>query len=212
MEIYKKLQQARKIIAESEVKKLGHNKFSEYDYFTPEQINGLVSHAEQEAGIMTTFELVKIDTGITGILNIIDIETGENIQLKQLTDIPQIKATNSAQMIGGAVTYTRRYMLMTAYAIADNSLDFDANEPEANVKPTAKPAPPPAPPARTVTGDIPEHAKMKIPEKAFGQLCEKLKANPNPTDRGNLLAKTRRYYLPFTSEQEEIISQITDNL
>lgn len=66
------------------------------------------------------------------------------------------------------------------------------------------PAPAPAP--------IPEKAKIKIPEKAFAQLCEKLKAEPDPAERGNLLAKTRRYYLPLTDQQESIIREITDNL
>lgn len=68
------------------------------------------------------------------------------------------------------------------------------------------PAPAPA------LAPIPEKAKIKIPEKAFAQLCDKLKSNPNPTDRGNLLAKTRRYYLPLTDQQESIIREITDNL
>ena len=92
---------------------------------------------------------------------------------------------------------------MTAFDIADNSLDFDAKdnrEKEEKVKPTA------------TQQSIPETAKLPIGEKAFSQLCERLKANSNPTERGNLLAKTRRYYLPFSDEKENIIKEITDNL
>ena len=201
MEIYKKLQQAREIIKGLPLKKAGQNKFSNYDYFTPEQINGLVHEAEKQTGLIHLFSMERTSDGLHGHLKIMDTESEEAVMFIQATDIPEIKATNVAQQIGGAVTYTLRYMLMTAFDIADNSLDFDAKdnrEPERKVTPTAN-------------GAIPEKSKYPIGEKAFGQLCDKLRANPEPIDRGNLLAKTRAYYLPFTSEQEEIISQITDN-
>lgn len=203
MEIYKKLAQAREIIKSSLIKKAGKNKFSNYDYFTPEQINAMVHEAEKQTGLIHLFGLEREVLGMIGRLLIVDIETGENITFIQATDIPEIKATNVSQQIGGAVTYTNRYMLMTAFDIADNSLDFDANdnrEPEKKVTPTAN------------GKVIPETAKYKINEKAFNQLCDRLKANPDPVERGNLLAKTRRYYLPFTDQQESIIKEITDNL
>lgn len=205
MEIYKKLQQAREIIKASPVKKAGKNSFSGYDYFTPEQINALVFSAEKETGLIHIFNLERDQAkGLHGYLLLIDTEdTSQNIAFTQATEIPEIKATNAAQQIGGAVTYTLRYMLMTAFDIADNSLDFDAkdNRPaEAKVTPTAS--------GKT----IPEKSKFPISEKAFNSLCERLKANADPTDRGNLLAKTRRYYPAFTDAQEEIIKQITDNL
>jgi hypothetical protein len=41
------------------------------------------------------------------------------------SDIPSIKATNISQQLGGAMTYTKRYMLMNAFDIVDNNLDFD---------------------------------------------------------------------------------------
>ena len=189
MEIYKKLQQAREIIKGLPLKKAGQNKFSNYDYFTPEQINGLVHEAEKQTGLIHLFSMERTGDGLHGHLKIMDTESEEAVMFIQATDIPEIKATNVAQQIGGAVTYTLRYMLMTAFDIADNSLDFDAKdnrEPERKVTPTAN-------------GTIPEKSKFPISEKAFGQLCDRLKANPSPTDRGNLLAKTRRYYPPFTS-------------
>jgi len=202
MEIYKKLQQAREIIKGLPLKKAGQNKFSNYDYFTPEQINGLVHEAEKQTGLIHLFSMERTGDGLHGHLKIMDTESEEAVMFIQATDIPEIKATNVAQQIGGAVTYTLRYMLMTAFDIADNSLDFDAKdnrEPEKKVQPNAN------------GQAVPEKAKMKISNTAFSQLCDRLKANPDPVERGNLLAKTRRYYLPFTEEQENTISQITDN-
>ena len=203
MEIYKKLQQARDHIKANPTKKAGWNDYSKYWYYTPEQINSLVHAAEKNTGLIHLFNLRRDSDGLHGHLQVIDIETQEVINFIQATDIPEIKATNVSQQIGGAVTFTQRYMLMTAFDISDNSLDFDSKdnlEPEKKVTPTA-------------TGkEIPQTAKMKINNTAFQQLIDKLKANPNPVERGNLLAKTRRYYLPMTEDQENAISQITDNL
>lgn len=203
MEIYKKLSQAREIIKGLPLKKDGWNDYSKYHYFTPENINALVYDAEKQTGLIHLFSMERTSDGLHGHLKIMDIDSEEAITFIQATDIPEIKATNVAQQIGGAVTYTLRYMLMTAFDIADNSLDFDAKdnrEPEKKVQPNAN------------GQAVPEKAKMKISNTAFSQLCDRLKANPDPVERGNLLSKTRRYYLPFTEEQENTISQITDNL
>lgn len=202
MEIYKRLQQARDLIRATKIKKAGTNKFSGYDYFTPEQVASLVHEAEKETGLIHIFSLERDQIGTFGRLTILNIEIpDEMVCFTQATEIPEIKATNAAQQIGGAVTYTLRYMLMTAFNIADNSLDFDSQD--------NREEKPPPPPARHI-GDTPAE-KKPISDNAFSQLCDKLRANPEPKDRGNLLAKVRRYYLPFSQEQENIISQITDN-
>jgi hypothetical protein len=51
-----------------------------------------------------------------------------------------IKATNATQQIGGAVTYTERYLSMVAFDIKDNNLDFDSqdNRPKPEQKPKLK--------------------------------------------------------------------------
>jgi hypothetical protein len=198
--ILQKLSEARSLIKGMELKKAGWNDYSKYHYFLPEQINQMVFEAEKVTGLIHLFNLEKKDGDTYGYLKIIELETGESETFTQLTGIPAMTAANASQQIGGAVTYTNRYMLMTAYDISDNSLDFDAKDNrEDKVQPTAKPE------------NLPEKAKFKIPEKAFTQLCDRLKVNSDPLDRGNLLAKTRRYYLPFTNEQENTIKQITDN-
>lgn len=200
--IEQKLQNARDFIKSKPNKKLGKNEYSHYEYFTPEQINMLVHEAEKVTGIFHKFDLIRDQNGYHGHLKITDIESGESITFIQATDIPTITATNISQQIGGAVTYTNRYMLMTAYDIADNSLDFDAEdhrEKEEKVKPTAN------------GNEIPKTAKSKISHKAFNQLCDRLKNNKNQKENGNYLTKIRRYYLPFDDEQEKIIAEICDN-
>jgi len=188
--ILQKLAEARGLIKGMNLKKEGENTFSHYKYFTPDQINKMVYEAEKSTGLIHIFNLDKTELGVFGYLKIIEIETGEIETFTQLTAIPDIKATNISQQIGGAVTYTNRYMLMTAFDISDNSLDFDAKD---NREPEKKPA-----------------SKMKISEKQFEQLIERIKAAKEPLETGNLLAKARQSFI-FTDSQEMKIADLTDN-
>ena len=126
MKIYDKLQKAREFIKNSDLKKSGYNDYSKYHYYTPEQVDKLVHEACKDVKLLNLFSLKKNKHGYYGELTLIDLEDEKGvIVFIQSTDIPVIKATNVTQQIGGAVTYTNRYMLMTAFDIVDNNLDFD---------------------------------------------------------------------------------------
>lgn len=131
MEIYKKINQAIDKIKKSDLKKAGKNKFSNYDYYTPEQVDKLVHDACKELNLFIRFDLVRNEFGIVGNLGIIDLDDDSDINranFTMATEIPEIKATNAAQQIGGTMTYTKRYMLMNVFNIVDNNLDFDTTE------------------------------------------------------------------------------------
>lgn len=125
MEIYKKIAKAKEEIKSTDLKKNGHNDYSNYDYFTPEQIESLVFNACKNNELITTFNLIRNEFGITGILHIIDINSDEAIKYEMATDVPAITATNIAQQLGGCMTYTERYLKMSAFGITENALDFD---------------------------------------------------------------------------------------
>jgi len=186
-----KLNQARAYIKAMQIKKAGHNTFSGYDYFTPEQINKMVWEAEQDAGIIHTFSLERSDNGLHGHLMITDIETNESRMFTQATDIPLIKATNVAQQIGGAVTYTLRYMLMTAFDISDNSLDFDSKDNREEPKPPARPK-----------------TKSEMPEARFNKMMDQVKANP---DQAAKLISMARANFVITDGQEATLADWEDN-
>lgn len=136
MEIYKKLQAARAKIKESPVKKEGKNTYSGYEYFTPSQISRMVHEVCMEFGLIHIYRLEKNSEGYLASLYVVNIEDYEDsINFVIPTSIPEIKATNSAQQLGGAVTYSERYLLMIAFDIVDNNLDFDTTE---NTEKTAK--------------------------------------------------------------------------
>lgn len=128
MEIFKKLQLCRQEIKSTKLKKAGHNNFSNYDYFTPSQVEQLVFDACLNQKLFCKFDLKRTELGLIGKLNIFDLESEEDLIFEMATDIPEIKATNISQQLGGAMTYTERYLKMTAFGIIDNTLDFDGQD------------------------------------------------------------------------------------
>ena len=126
--VLRKIAEAKKSIASQKITKEWKNTFSNYNYFTPEQVNAIVQKACDEQKLLTKFDLIRDEFWIQWQLTIFDIETDENIVFVWATAIPEIKATNVAQQIWWCMTYTERYLKMTAFWIADNSLDFDTTE------------------------------------------------------------------------------------
>lgn len=185
--ILQKLQQAREVIKASKLKKAGRNAFSNYDYFTPEQVNSLVNEAEKASGLIHIFSMPRNEYGIFGELDIVEIETNEKVTFIQATEIPTIKATNTAQQIGGAVTYTLRYMLMTAFDISDNSLDFDAHD----------------------NREKPQQKKAAMPPERFAKLVTSIKASP---DKAAEWMKKAREQFAFSDEQEQILADWESSL
>ena len=135
-----KLLNARKEILTTKIKKEGRNAFSKYDYFTPSQITNLVTKACIDNGIITTFSIIKKDDDYIGVLIVEDLESDNSLEFSIPTAMPDIKATNITQKLGGMVTYTQRYLEQLAFGITDNNLDLDAqdNRGEKEVKQPAK--------------------------------------------------------------------------
>jgi len=138
MEIYKKIAKAKEEIKSSDLKKAGHNDYSNYDYFTPDQIELLVFGACSNNKLTTTFNLKRNEFGIYGVLAVIDIDSFEKVEYEMATDIPTITATNIAQQLGGCMTYTERYLKMSAFGISENALDPDSNPKPKTKNPTKK--------------------------------------------------------------------------
>ena len=130
MKVLQKLNNARQKIRKKDLKKAGWNDYSKYAYYTPEQVEKLVSEVAAEEQLFNKYDLVRTDLGLVARLTVFDLESDEKQEFSIATDIPEIKATNTAQQLGGAVTYSERYLKMIAYEIKDNSLDFDSQKPE----------------------------------------------------------------------------------
>lgn len=135
-ELLNKLASAKAEIKSAKLKKEGKNTYSNYEYFTPSQIEFLVATACHNNKLLTSFDLIRNDLGVYGRLTIYDLESGEKLTTEMASAIPEIKATNIAQQLGGCVTYTERYLKMSLFGITDNKLDFDTTE---NTKKQAEP-------------------------------------------------------------------------
>ena len=135
-ELLNKLASAKAEIKSTKLKKEGKNTFSNYEYFTPSQIEFLVATACHNNKLLTSFDLIRNDLGVFGRLTVYDLESGEKLTTEMASAIPEIKATNIVQQLGGCVTYTERYLKMSLFGITDNQLDFDTTE---NTKKQAEP-------------------------------------------------------------------------
>jgi hypothetical protein len=130
MKLIEKLALAKKEIKETKVKKDGRNEFSKYDYFTPSQIEYLVQHVCFNQRLLTKFDLIRNELGVFGRLVVYDLDSEDTLTYEMASAIPEIKATNIAQQLGGCCTYTERYLKTSAFGITDNNLDFDSNNNE----------------------------------------------------------------------------------
>lgn len=143
--ISEKLLNARELIKQTAIKKEGNNSFSNYDYFTPSQVSELVNTVCQELKLLPLFSLKKDEHGLYGVLKIVDLERKPDditsIEFQMRTEMPSITATNMTQQMGGCETYTKRYMLMSAFDITDNNLDFDSQDNRKPKAPASKPEP-----------------------------------------------------------------------
>jgi len=127
-ELLNKLAAAKAEIKATKLKKEGKNTYSNYEYFTPSQIEFLVASACHNNKLLTSFDLIRNELGVYGRLTVYDLESGEKLTAEMASAIPEIKATNIAQQLGGCVTYTERYLKMSLFGITDNQLDFDTTE------------------------------------------------------------------------------------
>ncbi len=138
-ELLNKLAAAKAEIKATKLKKEGKNTYSNYEYFTPSQIEFLVANACHNNKLLTSFDLIRNDLGVYGRLTVYDLESGESLSTEMASAIPEIKATNMAQQLGGCVTYTERYLKMSLFGITDNQLDFDTTENTKRVATKAQP-------------------------------------------------------------------------
>lgn len=102
-------------------------------YWTPDQVELIVSTACEKTGLLTKFDmhLHERDTNGTlmrAALTVFHVPSGESIVFETITSLATISNTNKAQQLGGTMTYAERYLKMTAFGIHENSVDPDANQ------------------------------------------------------------------------------------
>lgn len=114
----------------------GKNDFQGFKYFKPDDILRSINPLLLKYDLMIKFDMEysKEIEMYKGLLNIFN----DNGNILYKLDIPltSVRGAGEAQNVGATMTYCKRYMIMNAFNIADNSVDPD-NE---NNKPAQKTA------------------------------------------------------------------------
>jgi hypothetical protein len=103
------------------IKKTGENKFSDYTYFELGDILPILTPALKDENLFMKTEFSV--TGETAKLIIIDLDAPENIvEYETKVGSCTLKASHDVQNLGAAQTYTRRYLIMTAFDISESDI------------------------------------------------------------------------------------------
>ena len=116
MNVYKKLQDARIKLQNSELKKSGHNKFAGYYYFE------LADFLPQTQAIFSELGLCGIVsfTAELASLRIVDIDSEKEITFTSPMGSAALKGCHEVQNIGAVEAYQRRYLWVAAMEIVEH--------------------------------------------------------------------------------------------
>lgn len=138
MNVYEKLLKCRFELQNKNLKKTGHNKFANYYYYDLGDFLKEIVVLSEKYKILTLFNT----TSDLATLTIKDIEKEDSITFSAPFKTPTIKGANEVQNLGGAITYLRRYLFITAFEIVEHDT-FDATTTtQNNKKPEIKNTPP----------------------------------------------------------------------
>ncbi len=122
--IYKKLAKVRETLQDMDLKKSGENTYSKFEYYELGDFLPAINKLCAKNGLLTVFTLEK-DRACLSVINA--EEPSETILFHSPTADVEIglkkDGTGGAQPIqnlGGQITYLRRYLMMTAFEIAES--------------------------------------------------------------------------------------------
>ncbi|MBY0756493.1 ERF family protein [Clostridium sardiniense] len=117
--IYQKIQQARVELQNRELKKTGYNKFANYKYF---ELGDFLPHINDvclKIGLYTEFKF----TSQQAWLYIRDIDNPDIFrEWSTPVEIATLKGCSAIQNIGGTQSFSRRYLYMMAFEIAETDV------------------------------------------------------------------------------------------
>ena len=121
-----------KISNKIRVTKEGKNNYKGFNYFRPDDIMIKITPLLEKYNLIDIFQMeYSVDKNMyEGRLDIEDCDTADKVSYKFDIPLTKVSGGSEAQNAGATQTYCKRYMLMNAFNIADNSLDPDADEKE----------------------------------------------------------------------------------
>ncbi len=122
LNVYQKLQKARVLLQQKNLRKSGENKYSGFKYFILPDFLLSINSIFDELGL---FSIVNYNTKESTLTIYNSSKPEEQILFNSPNAEIQLKGCHAIQDIGAVETYQRRYLYMTALEIAENDiLDF----------------------------------------------------------------------------------------
>ena len=163
MTVYKKLNDARTILHAQPLRKTGKNTFAGYEYFELSDFLIPSLHAFETVGLCAVISF----TSDVATMKIVDVETGETIEITSPMGSAALKGCHEVQNIGAVETYQRRYLWTTAMEIVER----DALEAT-----TGRDAPEKRPSGKATDAQMAELMTLiEITNSDVKRLCEHLK-------------------------------------
>lgn len=136
MSVYIKLTKARVKLASLELKKTGHNKFSNYHYY---ELGDFIPHAQKIFDELGLCGVISYGSELA-TLRITDAESKEYIDVTSPMSEANLKGMHPVQNLGAVQTYIRRYLWTTALEIVEaDAIDMTAGSEPVKAMPSAKP-------------------------------------------------------------------------
>ena len=124
MSVYKKLNNARLILQNSEIKKSGFNKFANYSYFELGDFLPAINQIFNDIGLCGVVSYAEEIATLT----IVDIDDGSTVIITSPMKEANLKGCHPIQNLGAVETYTRRYLWVTALEIVEHDA-LDSSQP-----------------------------------------------------------------------------------
>lgn len=115
MSIYKKLSDARASFRSAEIKKSGHNSFSNIDYF---QLKDFIHVAEKALSDQGLIAIVSFGLE-TATMTVHDFESEATITVTSPMSKCNLKGCHEVQNLGAVQTYIRRYLWVALFEIIE---------------------------------------------------------------------------------------------
>ena len=136
MSVFIKLTKARVKLASLELKKTGHNKFSNYHYY---ELGDFIPHAQKIFDELGLCGVISYGSELA-TLRITDAESKEYIDVTSPMSEANLKGMHPVQNLGAVQTYIRRYLWTTALEIVEaDAIDMTAGSEPVKAMPSAKP-------------------------------------------------------------------------
>lgn len=140
MNVYAKLQAARKKLHQTPLSKSGKNKFANFNYFELGDFVPQVTAIFDELGLCGVVNF----TNDTATMTVYDTATDGSIVFTTPLVHAHMEKVQAIQSLGATHTYMRRYLWLMTMDIVENDA-VDAVEPKEKPAPKATPAPAPKP-------------------------------------------------------------------